>query len=71
MFWIHIKEIDINMFIFFYCYIFISKKDNNCMIFELQLLNLAAFDFETYRKSFEHGLSIDKKRFVCSCEYFK
>ena len=34
------------------------------MIFELQLLNLAAFDFETYRKSFEHGLSIDKKRFV-------
>ena len=32
----------------FKSHIFISKKDNDCQIFELQLLNLAAFHFETY-----------------------
>ena len=53
------------------CYIFISKKDNDWRIFKLQLSNLAAFHFETYWKSFGHGLSIDKKRFGCMCEYFK
>ena len=53
------------------CYIFISKKDNDCRIFELQLLNVAAFHFEKYWKSFEHGLSIDKKRCDYLCEYFK
>ena len=48
------------MFICFYlCYIFIWKKDHDCRIFELQL-NLAAFHFETYWKSFEHELSIVK-----------
>ena len=36
------------MFICFYCYIFVSKGDNDCVICELELLNLAVFHFETY-----------------------
>ena len=49
------------------CYIFISKEDNDSRIFELELL-IAAFHFVTHWKSFEHELSIDKKRFDCMCE---
>ena len=71
LFWIHIKNWYIFILFVFTLSIFISKKDKDCRIFELQLLNLAPFHFETYWKSFEHVLSIDKKHFVCMYEYFK
>ena len=47
------------------------KEDNDWKIFELQLLNLAASHFEKYWKSFEHGLSIDKKQFLRQWYFFK
>ena len=46
------------------------KEDNDWKIFELQLLNLAASHFEKYWKSFEHGLSIDKKQFLRQWDFF-
>ena len=42
-------------YVFIVFFLFTSKKDNDCRIFELQLLNLAAFHFETS----ENDLSTD------------
>ena len=69
-FWFILKKWYMLICFYFKYYIFISKKDSDCRIFELQLLNLAALHFETYWKSFEHGLSIEK-HFDCMCEYSK
>ena len=46
------------------------KEDNDWKIFELQLLNLAASHFEKYWKSFEHGLTIDKKQLFKTMGFF-